>query len=109
VRNRTNLGNQTSNFYVIGSQTPFTSTNLTTTLAQSGVVAKYYTGTAQRPTTFTFDDTIRYVRVQLAGTNRLQLAEVEIFGCDGTENCDRVFSFEDYTSEAITTLYGHIF
>jgi hypothetical protein len=47
--------------------------------------------------------------VQLAGTNRLQLAEVEIFGCDGTENCDWVFSFEDYTSEAITTLYGHIF
>ncbi len=109
VWNRTNLTNDTSNFYVLSSALPFTSTNLTTTLAQSGVTAQYVTGTAQRPTTLLFDKTARYVRVQLAWTDRLSLAEVEIFGCTGEGNCDRVFSFEDYTSEAISTLYGHIF
>jgi cysteine-rich repeat protein len=109
VWNRTNLTSDTRNFYVLGSPVPFTSTNLATTLAQSGVIATYHTWTAQRPSSFLFDDTIRYVRVQLAWTNRLRLAEVEVFGCDWSENCDWIFSFEDYTSEIISTLYGHIF
>gem|GEM_PF-5765425 len=43
IWNRSNLGNQTSNYYVFASANPFTSTNLTTTRTQSGVVSFYET------------------------------------------------------------------
>jgi cysteine-rich repeat protein len=109
VWNRSNLWSETSNFYVLWSPTPFTSTNLTTTLAQSGVIATYFTWTAQRPTIIPFDASVRYMRIQLAWTNRLQLAELEIFWCLSEWNCDMVFNYEDYTSEMIGTLYSHIF
>lgn len=109
VWNRSNLWNETSNFYVLWSPTPFSSTNLATTLAQSGVIATYFTWTAQRPSIIPFDASVRYMRIQLAWTNRLQLAELEIFWCLSEGNCDMVFNYEDYTSEMINTLYGHIF
>jgi hypothetical protein len=69
-----------SNFYVLVSDQPFISTNLTTTLNQAGVSAYYTPGQADVSQTINVGRTGRYVRVQLAGTNVLSLAEVEIFG-----------------------------
>jgi hypothetical protein len=69
----------TSNFYVFVSDAPFTSTNLTMTLSQTGVSNYHVAGSAGAPTTVTVGRTGRYVRVQLAGTNYLTLSEVEVF------------------------------
>jgi hypothetical protein len=68
-----------ANFYVFVSEQPFASTDLTTTLAQSGVAAYYYATVAGQ-----FEVPVgrpgRYVRIQLSGTNYLHLAEVQVWG-----------------------------
>ena len=70
-----------ANFYIFVSNTPFTSTNLNTTLNQSGVSSYLVSGTAGTPTTQAINTTGRYVRVQLTGTAYLAIAEVEVIGC----------------------------
>lgn len=62
------------------SDAPFTSTDLATTLNQSGVSSYYTAGQGGSPTTVAVNRTGRYVRVQLAGTNILSLAEVQVWG-----------------------------
>ena len=62
------------------SDQPFVSTNLTTTLNQAGVSAYYTPGAAGPMMAVNVGRTGRYVRVQLAGTNFLSLAEVEVSG-----------------------------
>jgi hypothetical protein len=69
-----------SNFYVLVSNVPFHSTSLTETRNQPGVSSYYFAGQAARPTAIAIGRTGRYVRVQLAGTNYLSLAELEVFG-----------------------------
>ncbi|RPJ26712.1 MAG: hypothetical protein EHM33_10590 [Chloroflexi bacterium] len=69
-----------SNYYVFVSDIPFTSTDLNTTLSQPGVWNTYRGGQAGWPTTISVNRTGRYVRVQLAGTNNLSLAEVQVWG-----------------------------
>ncbi|HEX2267900.1 MAG TPA: galactose oxidase-like domain-containing protein, partial [Pyrinomonadaceae bacterium] len=79
--NRTDCcGDRLSNFYVLVSDVPFTSTNLMTTLGQPGVSNYHTPGQAGVSHTINVGRTGRYVRVQLAGTNFLSLAEVQIFG-----------------------------
>lgn len=79
--NRTDCcGDRLSNFYVLVSDQPFVSTNLNTTINQAGVSAYYTPGQAGVSHTINVGRTGRYVRVQLAGTNILSLAEVQIFG-----------------------------
>jgi allantoicase len=79
--NRTDCcGDRLSNFYVLVSDQPFASTDLNTTLMQSGVSSYYTAGQAGTMTAITVGRTGRYVRVQLSGTNFLSLAEVEISG-----------------------------
>jgi hypothetical protein len=87
VWNRTDgFGERLSNFYIFVSDTPFISTDLTTTLNQSGVSNYYIQDQAGTPTTQTINRTGRYVRVQLnATTNYLTLAEVEVFPYVPTE------------------------
>lgn len=62
------------------SDTPFASQNLSATLQQSGVTDVHIAGVAGRQTDLAIGTTGRYVRVQLAGQNFLQLAEVQIYG-----------------------------
>jgi len=69
-----------SNFYVFVSDVPFTSTSLSATMAQSGVSNYYTSGEGGYPTTKTIGRTGRYVRVQLAATDYLSLAEVKVWG-----------------------------
>ena len=73
----------TSNFYVLVSDAPFTSTNLSATLSQTGVSNYHVTGEAGAPTTVSVGRTGRYVRVQLAGMNYLTLSEVQVFEAGG--------------------------
>ena len=67
-----------SNFYVFVSDQPFTSTDLTATMNQSGVSNYYVAGLGGRPTTAAINRTGRYVRVQLSGRDSLSLAEVQV-------------------------------
>ncbi|MEO0471780.1 MAG: discoidin domain-containing protein, partial [Bacteroidota bacterium] len=83
IWNRTDCcSDRLSDFHVLVSEDPFTSTDLTATIAQSGVTDLHFPGTAIRETDFNLSGTGRYVRIQLSGQNALQLAEVEIMGCD---------------------------
>ena len=81
IWNRTDAGTESrlSNFYVLVSDAPFTSTDLTTALNQAGVSGFQVSGTAGRPGTISVNRSGRYVRVQLVGTDFLNLAEVEVF------------------------------
>jgi hypothetical protein len=85
VFNRTDFApDRLSDFYVLVSDTPFASTDLSATLAQSGVGAFRVTGVGGSPTQVAVNRTGRFVRIQLAGTNYLSLAEVRVFGPGGS-------------------------
>jgi Carbohydrate binding module (family 6)/F5/8 type C domain len=93
VWNRTDCcGDRLSNFYVLVSDNPFASTDLTATLNQSGVSNYYTAGQGGTPTTLNINRTGRYVRVQLAGWGILSLAEVEAFGTAGGGDSDGVLA-----------------
>ena len=74
-----------SNFYVLVSDVPFNGVDLQATIAQPGVSSYYFAGAAGLETRFSIGRTGRYVRVQLSGTNFLQLAEVEVFQILGNQ------------------------
>jgi NedA-like, galactose-binding domain/PA14 domain len=79
--NRTDCcGDRLSNFYVLVSDNPFSSTDLTTTINQAGVSSYYTAGPAGITKEIGVNRSGRYVRVQLAGDNYLHLAEVEVRG-----------------------------
>ena len=81
VWNRTDCcGERLSDFYVFVSDSPFESTDLAATQSQAGVTAYHTAGQGGTPTALPVSRTGRYVRVQLAGTNYLSLAEVEVTG-----------------------------
>jgi len=78
--NRTDCcSSRLSNFYVMSSPTPFTSNDLDTSLNQPGVRWFHVSSSVGTQTTINFEETGRYVRVQLADSTYLQLAEVQIF------------------------------
>ncbi|MEW2176610.1 discoidin domain-containing protein [Streptomyces sp. NPDC005406] len=67
-------------YYVIVSDRPFTSGDLAGTLDEPGVWSSHQTAQAGRPTAIDLQGrTGRYLRVQLAGTDELALAEVQVF------------------------------
>jgi len=85
-----------SDFYIFVSPAPFTSTDLNTTLNQSGVTNYLVSGTAGLPTNQAINASGRYVRVQLTGTAYLAIAEVEVIGCidNGGTPLDQTISFD---------------
>ena len=80
-----------SDFYVLVSDAPFTSTDLSATLSQPGVSNYFVAGIGGRPSQVTVGRSGRYVRVQLSGTNYLSLAEVEVFGQQGMPPTETVW------------------
>lgn len=86
IWNRTNFccPERLSNFYVLVSDTPFTSTDLNAALTQPGVSSYYVGGLSGSSATVAIGRSGRYVRVQLAGTNYLSLAEVQVIGTSPT-------------------------
>ncbi|MEZ4768049.1 MAG: discoidin domain-containing protein [Caldilineales bacterium] len=81
--NRTDCcGNRLQNFYVFVSEEPFAS-NDPNQLVAAGIW-NHYVGPVQGTTTIVpVGQRGRYVRVQLAGANYLQLAEVQVWGWPG--------------------------
>ena len=81
--NRTDgtLGNRLTDFYLLVSQTPFATDDLSESLNASDVWYAFHAGAAGRSVTIPVDAPGRYVRIQLQGaSNPLTLAEVEVFG-----------------------------
>ncbi|MDJ0919379.1 MAG: DUF1929 domain-containing protein [Woeseiaceae bacterium] len=79
--NRTDCcADRLSDFYILVSETPFASQDLFDTRQQAGVVEIFHPGVAGQQTNFAIGANGRYVRVQLANQDILQLAEVQIFG-----------------------------
>jgi len=86
IWNRTDCcSERLTNFFVLVSSAPFTSTDINSTLSQPGVFAFPAPSQASTPTTITVGKTGRFVRVQLVGTDFLSLAEVEVIA-DVTAN-----------------------
>jgi len=82
--NRTDCcGERLGNFYLFVSNEPFTSTDPAVLLADPNVWNHHVPGQAERTTTLPVNRHGRYVRVQLAGENYLQLAEVQVYGMPG--------------------------
>jgi len=70
-----------TNFYVFVSNNPFdTSLTPAQQVAKAGVWSSHQISQAGAPTTVAVKADGRYVMVQLAGTNYLSLAEVQVFG-----------------------------
>jgi F5/8 type C domain/Right handed beta helix region len=67
-----------ADYYVLVSDTPFPSGSLSDALGQPGVWSAHETAPAGRPTTIDVGRAGRYLRVQLAGSNQLALAEVQV-------------------------------
>jgi RHS repeat-associated protein len=72
-----------ANFYLFVSDQPFVSTDLQTTINQSGVWNSYTAGAVSTSSTIAVNRSGRYVRVQLAATDVLSLAEVQVIGQAG--------------------------
>jgi hypothetical protein len=97
VWNRTDCcADRLSNFYALVSDVPFSSTDLSATIFQQGVSSYYVAGQGGRPSVIAVGRSGRYVRVQLAATNYLSLAEVQIFGQAGTSSPETIW-IEDTT------------
>ena len=69
-----------ANYHVLLSATPMAGRTLAQLLADTNVRRVSVPGTSARLTTLDLSGNGRYLRVQLAGTNYLQLAEVEAYG-----------------------------
>ncbi len=76
----TSCADFTSNFHIFVSNQPFSSTDLATTQNQSGVKEYYFEGGVDSFAFAPEHQAVRYIRIQLAGTDTLDLAEVEIIG-----------------------------
>jgi hypothetical protein len=69
-----------ADYYILTSEHPFTSTSLGATFSQPGVGVYPMPSALTAVTSMTTGRTARYIRIQLAGTNYLHLAEVEALG-----------------------------
>lgn len=80
-----------SNFYVIVSDDPILSTDLTTALNQPGVDSFYFDGDVDALAYAFSQQSGRYIRIQTTGSDPLSLAEVEIYGSrEVPDNCSAV-------------------
>ncbi len=97
--NRTDCcGSRLSNFYIHISDDPFTSTDLNTTLNQSSVDSFFFDGDVDAFAYAFTQQSGRYVRIQLTGSEPLSLAEVEVYGslwvpsaCEGLADMFYIF------------------
>ncbi len=69
-------------FHVFVSDTPFSGTSIASSQNQTGVSEYHFAGIMGRPTSFTINRTGRYVRLQIASRNYMNVAEVEVIGDD---------------------------
>lgn len=111
IFNRTDCcSERLSDFYVLASETPFTSNDLNTTLSQSGIKSYFYTGIAPANVNIPLNVKGRYIRIQLKGQNVLSLAEVQVEGCESNNlpTCSTLsnLALKKQTSQSITAYGG---
>lgn len=83
IFNRTDCcGERLANFYLFVSSQPFPTGGLQEILNNRDIARLHFQGTAGRETTINVNQNGRFVRIQLAGQNWLQLAEVEVMGSE---------------------------
>ena len=80
VFNRTDGQDRTTDIYVLVSNTPFTSSDLTGARAEADF-EEFISGNVGSPSVVEFLVEGRYVRIQRSTSGYLVLAEVEVFGC----------------------------
>jgi len=103
--NRTDCcGDRLSNFYLLVSDNPFSSNDLTATINQAGVSSYYTADTVGVSREIGVYRSGRYVRVQLAGDNYLHLAEVVVRGW-----ASRSLAFGKSASQSSTAWGGDAF
>lgn len=73
-----------SNFYLLVSERPFSSSRLSDALNNPNVFKYHHPGQANTSLQIPVKSRGRYVRVQLAGADYLSLAEVMVFGTEGS-------------------------
>ncbi len=95
-----------SNVVVFVSDTPFTSTSVAATQAQSGVSTYTLSGALGAATSVPINRSGRYVRVQLTGANLLSLAEVEVLQADDV--LPEVTSYSYDNSDRLTSISASI-
>ncbi len=79
--NRTDCcGERLVPYYVLVSDVPFVSTDLDTARAQAGVTEAFFDQEPSPTQRVDLNRSGRFVRIQLAGSNYLSLAEVEVYG-----------------------------
>ena len=104
IWNRTDCcGESLKEFYVLVSETPFVSNDLSQNLNQVGISSFYFPEIAGAPSTADLDVVGRYVRIQLSTSGFFNLAEVEIFGCDDNVTTLPQDIFFDSISDKLTT------
>jgi cephalosporin-C deacetylase len=82
IWNRTDCcTNILKNYYVLISDVPFVSDDLSSTLDQANIFSELQEEEAGLPSSVPVNRTGRYLRIQLKGQGFLALAEVEIMGC----------------------------
>ena len=79
--NRTDGVDKTENCYVLISNTPFTSTDLTGARAEASYEF-YISGLVGSPSVFNPNVEGQYIRVQMEGSGHLVIAEFEAIGCE---------------------------
>ena len=80
VYNRTDGSSRSNNAYVLVSDSPFTSSSLSTSRSQADYEF-FISGQVGSPNIVSPNVTGRYVRIQMQGSGFLTLAEVEVMGC----------------------------
>ncbi len=86
VYNRTDGTDKSQNAFVLVSNTPFTTTDLSTAKSQA-TFEHYISGLVGSPSTINLSNVEgRYIRVQMEGNGHLVLAEVEVMGCANNFN-----------------------
>ncbi len=68
-----------SRFWIFASDQPFGSTDIATTRAQAGVSSFYCENAIAAATVFRINRSARFLRLQLTGTDILQIAEIQAF------------------------------
>lgn len=73
-------GNSTSNYYLLVSEVPFVSTDLTTTLNDPNVTSYLNSGIMASPSVVNVGKEVRYIRVQRVDTGYMTIAEMRAEG-----------------------------
>jgi hypothetical protein len=109
ITNRTDaFQSRLSDFWVLVSDQPFTSTALNTAKAQAGVSAMRHASTAGARRDFTVNRTGRYVRIQLEGTNILNMAEVQVWAPVSASRVNLAIGSGASQSSTLNALYAAV-